>query len=52
MERTGRRVPAILQETNQNLYINQNGGIDIVALEKLRRSFAEALYRMIKIVNS
>lgn len=52
MERTGRRVPAILQETNQNLYINPNGEVDIVALEKLRRSFAEALYRMMKIVNS
>ncbi|MBN1188878.1 MAG: N-formylglutamate amidohydrolase [Dehalococcoidales bacterium] len=46
MTRVGNRVPAILQETNQNLYMKLNGTPDIEAIEMLRRSFAGALYDM------
>jgi len=46
MTRVGNRVPAILQETNQNLYMNADRTPNIEALEKLRRAFAKALYRM------
>ena len=48
--RVGNRVPAILQETNQNLYMNSDRTPNLEALETLRRAFAEALYKMIKTV--
>jgi len=46
MTRVGSRVPAILQETNQKLYLNPDQLPNMEALERLRRAFAEALYRM------
>lgn len=46
MTRVGNRVPAILQETNQNLYMNADRTPNLEALESLRRAFAEALYGM------
>jgi N-formylglutamate amidohydrolase len=46
MTRVGNRVPAILQETNQKLYLNTNRTPNIEALETLRRAFAEALCKM------
>jgi len=44
--RIGNRVPAILQETNQHLYMYDDGIPNLEALETLRRAFAEALTRM------
>lgn len=46
LSRVGKRVPAILQETNQKLYINSDNTPDLAALETLRRACAEALYQM------
>jgi hypothetical protein len=46
MNRVGNKVPAILQETNQKLYLNPDRTPNIEALERLRRAFAQALYRM------
>lgn len=51
MKRVRNRVPAILQETNQRLYMNTDGSPNLEALETLRRAFAEALYKMIKKIN-
>lgn len=48
MRGKGNRVPAILQETNQDLYMNTNGTPHIEAIETLRRVFAEALHEMVK----
>ncbi|MFH1124551.1 MAG: hypothetical protein V1758_12935, partial [Pseudomonadota bacterium] len=44
MTRVGNRVPAILQETHQKLYLNRDRTPNIEALETLRRAFAEALF--------
>lgn len=38
MKRTGNRVPAILQETNQSLYVSEDGTPDLEALETLRHA--------------
>jgi len=46
--RIGRRVPAILQETNQALYMKSDGTVDLPALEMLRRAFARALAAMLQ----
>ena len=46
MTRVGNKVPAILQETNQKLYLNTDRTPNIEALETLRRAFAEALRKM------
>jgi N-formylglutamate amidohydrolase len=40
------RVPAILQETNQRLFMNEDRTPNIGVLERLRRTFAEALFEM------
>lgn len=48
MSRVGNRVPAILQETNQKLYMNADKTPNYEALETLRRAFAQALSLMIK----
>jgi len=39
----GMKVPAILQETNQRLYMNSDRTVNQQALEKLRRAFGESL---------
>lgn len=52
LKRQGNRVPAILQETNQNLYMNNDKTPDIKSIETLRRAFAESLASMINTVNS
>lgn len=44
MKREGSRVPAVLQETNQSLYMNSDRTVDIAKLERLRRAFAAALF--------
>ncbi|MDY0060213.1 MAG: N-formylglutamate amidohydrolase [Myxococcota bacterium] len=41
--RVGKRAPAILQETCQPLYCRSDGTVDLLALDRLRRAFAEAL---------
>jgi N-formylglutamate amidohydrolase len=46
--RVRNRVPSILQETNQKLYVNADRTPDYKALETLRRAFAEALYQVRK----
>lgn len=46
MTRVGNKVPAILQETNQKLYLNADRTPNLEALETLRRTFAEALCKM------
>jgi N-formylglutamate amidohydrolase len=46
--RVGNRAPAILQETHQRLYTNEDRTPNVEALERLRRAFAESLYEMIK----
>jgi hypothetical protein len=51
MTRVGQRVPAILQETNQKLYLNADRTPNMAALERLRRAFAKALYRMSRKIN-
>lgn len=47
-KRIGEKVPAILQETNQSLYLNGDGTPDIKSLETLRRTFADALSKMLE----
>ncbi len=44
--RLGSRVPAILQETNQRLYMRPDRSPNVEALETLRRAFAAALAEM------
>ena len=50
MTRVGSRVPAILQETNQKLYLNPDKTPNFAAIDALRRAFAEALFEMSKTV--
>ncbi len=50
--RTGRRVPAILQETCERLYRAPGAAPDLQALNRLRRAFAEALARTIQKVRA
>lgn len=49
--RIGARVPAILQETNQALYMKADGSVDLPALEMLRRAFAWSLSAMLQKMN-
>ena len=49
--RVGNKVPAILQETNHNLYMNSNMTPNLEAINTLRPAFAEALYEMMKRVH-
>lgn len=41
--RVGRRVPALVQETNERLYKNPDHTPDLLALDRLRRAFALSL---------
>jgi hypothetical protein len=43
MVRVGRRAPALLQETNQRLYLDEEGVLDLSKLNALRVAFAESL---------
>ncbi|MGB7296905.1 MAG: N-formylglutamate amidohydrolase [Candidatus Aminicenantales bacterium] len=45
-KREGNRVPALLQETNEKLYRNDDRTPNIEALTRLRRAFAESLAEM------
>lgn len=44
MGRVGKRVPSIIQETNERLYRNPDGTADVKAINRLRRVFAESVY--------
>ena len=52
LKRIDHRVPAILQETNQELYMRPNGTPDFRAIEHLRRAFAAALYHTLRKVSN
>lgn len=43
MARVGARVPAFIQETNERLYKNADRTPNVLAINRLRRAFAEAL---------
>lgn len=44
MGRVGKRVPAIIQETNERLYKNPDRTPNVVAINRLRRAFAESIH--------
>jgi hypothetical protein len=44
MARVGKRVPAIIQETNERLYKNPDRTPNVDAINRLRRIFAESIY--------
>jgi len=44
MGRVGRRVPAIIQETNERLYKNPDRTPNVEAINRLRRIFAESIH--------
>jgi hypothetical protein len=44
MGRVGRRVPAIIQETNERLYKNQDRTPNVEAINRFRRVFAESIH--------
>lgn len=46
--RVGRRVPAIIQETCENLYKNPDNSLNVDALNRLRCAFAESLHEAIR----
>jgi len=46
MGRIGRRVPAIIQETNERLYRNPDRTLNVEAVNRLRRIFAESIHAM------
>jgi hypothetical protein len=46
LKREGDRVPALIQETNEGLYLNADRTINVEALNRLRRAFAESLAEM------
>jgi len=51
MTRSGSRVPALIQETNQQLYMNTDRTPNVSAINRLRRAFAEALLETLRLVN-
>ncbi|MBN2384598.1 N-formylglutamate amidohydrolase [bacterium] len=42
--RVGKRVPALIQETNESLYKNADRTVNVMALNRLRHAFAHAIY--------
>jgi N-formylglutamate amidohydrolase len=51
MGRVGKRVPAIIQETNERLYKNPDRTPNVEAINRLRRAFAESIcaaYRRVR----
>ncbi len=52
LKRSGNRVPGILQETNQALYMNPDGTPNVIAINRLRKAFAEAIYETHKKVRN
>jgi len=52
MKRVGKRVPAILQETNERLYKHPDKTPDVLAINRLRRAFAESLAETMKQIHN
>lgn len=52
MGRSGNRVPAILQETNERLYRHPDKTPDVLAINRLRRAFAESLSETMKFIHN
>ncbi len=50
--RVDKRVPAIIQETCERLYKNADGTPNVEAIDRLRRTFAEAAYLAIRKVRN
>lgn len=50
LTRQGSRVPALIQETNQHLYMHADKTPNISAINRLRRAFAEALSETLRLV--
>jgi N-formylglutamate amidohydrolase len=50
MGRVGRRVPSILQETCDRLYRKRDGTLNVQAINRLRRAFAESLEEALRLV--
>jgi hypothetical protein len=45
----GSRVPALIQEINQHLYLNADKTPDVSAINRLRHTFAEALSETLRL---
>lgn len=50
--RIGKRVPAIVQETCQRLYLNDDQTPNVMAIDKLRRAFANAIRAAVRRVRN
>jgi hypothetical protein len=50
MGRVGNRVPSILQETCDRLYRNQDGTLNVRAINRLRRAFAESIDETLRLI--
>jgi hypothetical protein len=48
MRRVGNRVPAILQETSERLYRNPDNTFNVMAINRLRRVFAESIFEALR----
>lgn len=48
MGRVGNRVPAILQETSERLYRNSDNTFNVMAINRLRRVFAESIFEALR----
>jgi len=51
LKKSGKQVPAIIQETNERLYKNPDNTPNIQAINRLRRAFAESIQAAITYVN-
>jgi predicted double-glycine peptidase len=52
MRRIGKQVPAVLQETCEVLYRRPDGRVDVEAVNRLRRAFAESIHATLRHVHS
>ena len=50
MESVGRKAPALIQETNERLYKNVDRTPNVLAINRLRRAFAESIQETMRIV--
>jgi len=48
VKRTGARAAAFIQETNEHLFLNDDGTANVAKINRLRRAFAEALDQTIQ----
>jgi len=52
LRRTGKQVPAVLQETCETLYRRPDRTVDVAAVNRLRRAFAESLHAAVRYVQN